>query len=192
MNARGLFSFVLVSLFLIALLAIRTGNAELGAAESEAENYAIKIEKISFERGVIERDFDSMIKGALKKYALEGVLNGALLKENVLREIVSFAEEEERIHNKNSRIDFYLKEKAAWNGKFDFFPEKEVEITRRNLRENISVFVFNPAEAIYVIEFTYTGGIARNWEFGAEVGDGKYAQNFVVPAGYRKVMVVGV
>lgn len=190
MHERGLFSFVLVSLFLVSLLAVRTGGFEAREVREASVAQAVGIEKAGFERSVLEREFDSMLERVLREHAIEGILDAGLLREAVLFEIISFAREEEIIHNQNPKVDFYMKEKSIWfesaGSIFD-----EIEITRTRLRGCVSVFVYNPADAVYIIEFTYTGGIGRNMEFGAKIKGEGYEQRFNVPVGYRKSVVVG-
>lgn len=190
MHSRGLFSFVLVLVFLLAALELGGIGAESGRQTGTAMRYALEMEQAGLVRNEIERNFDEVIGGALARGVAAGNLDAELLKIEISDAVVVFAMEEELIHNRNPSVMFGIVRKTG-KGYTGMLETGGTGLSAEELRSLFSVLVLNISEGVFVAEFVFTGGLLRDRALGAEIEFDGYAQLFVVPVGYtRRVVVV--
>jgi len=177
MKSKGLFSILLVLLFIQLLPNWHTLNHSLEERQSTQELWMLEMEILNSKRFEIEEGFDRIIENSIVQEAELGNLESANMKKAISKRIIAFLENTEQEINPN--LQYYIS-----NGILN------ESITESGLGEISSVIVQHLRGRMYLVEYSITGSIYRNKTIEAVILGKEFSVLFSVPVGYRKVMVV--
>ena len=188
MNPRGIFSFILVLLF-INLIVVSAGiNSSTGREIGETINILIELENASLKRAELEQNLDFLIKKVVEREVFFGNSEPELIEQRLNQEIDFFVSRTESIYSATPKLEFNLVQ--------DFqrlkIPQKNArrKLGKGELHNYFNVMVLNLEENIFVVEFDYSGGLMKDHRFFAVISSPKTGQLFEIPAGYTQIIMV--
>lgn len=189
MKSYGLFSFVIVLLFIQANFIILGMNTAQLKEYGEARGYLLQMENANFVRAVIEENFDYLIYRTMEMEIERRNSSPVLIKETLFNNIQKFFSEIGRKHNQAPRIEVSLSQ-------FNYGIPKKMEMLKgldslgmSELKNNFNVLVVNVEEKIFLVEFNYTGGFLKNKILYAIISYPGYEQLFLVPVDYSSKLL---
>jgi len=188
MNMRGIFSFILLLLFIQILLISAGINSGISREMKETENILLEMEIASLKRTELEQNMDFLIRKTVEREVMLFNSEPAIIEQKLNQEIDSFVNKCENVYNSSPKLNFNLIQ--------DFLrlkiPPKKLrkKLRKGELHDYFNVIVLNLEESVFVVEFDYSGGVMKDYRFFATISQPKTEQIFEVPAGYTQIVMV--
>lgn len=165
MNNKGLFSFLLILIFVTIELNMLEEQTRTRQELLKTKNISIESEKATLTRAIIEHTLDQIIEEQLKRgMALE--LKPEEIKNRVNEQIEKAIQKTKNTNSQNQKIT--SKEK----------------IDKQYLNKNSTVIVKRIGKNTLQAEYHYTGGLMKNNELTLNIRGKNTEQEFKLPIGY--------
>lgn len=189
MERRGIFTFVLVLIFLQGYLVLAgMGNAQHGL--ELAEGYLAEMEITSSARLQIESGIDFVVEETMRQEITEGNINSTAMEDRVSARLCTLFREIEAGYGKNPEVKFRTADFSG--GSYLRLLEREGEVQDcGKLAEYFSIVVVNAGRNAYDAEFVWTGGESGRRVVYATIEFPEFMQVFAIPLGYS-LRVAGV
>ena len=191
MNARGVFTFVIVLGFIsVYLMFLHSANA--GAENlSSAGRHALEMEKVNLVRSVLESNVDFLIEKTLESEFLSADKDPEKLKLKVNEKLIGFFNKIENSQPYSGiEINFYSGTFTKNQYSRILYSKNKVKLNAKFLNENSNVLVVNIKDSVYIAEYSFTGGILKNKVAYAVIASENFKQLFLIPIDYVKRVVV--
>lgn len=189
MERRGIFTFVLVLIFLQGYLVVAgMGNAQQGL--ELAEGYLAEMEIASSARLWIESSIDFLVEETMRQEITEGNINSTAMEERVSQRLCLLLREIESQYTENPEVKFHTADFSG--GSYLRLLERKGEAQDcGKLAEYFSIVVVNAGRNAYDAEFVWTGGESGRKVVYAAIEFPGFRQVFAIPLGYS-LRVAGV
>lgn len=171
-SSRGIFSFMLVLIFLIGYIGFFAQENYSNAKIGKAIVIAMELEKGNFLRTVLEENSDRIIEEELEKGLREKNIQARILEERIAGRLVNYFSEMREEYG----VEFFVKEKGV------LFEVRE-ELSVDGLKELFSVNVVNFGVGVFG-ECEFHGGLLKNKVVVGEIRVGDSKSLFEIPIGY--------
>lgn len=182
MRARGIFSFVLVALFIAMEFAMLGAQDEIAKEIGKTQILLMQMEKASYVRNEIEQNSDFLIGKVM-----ENELNGRnydpeAIKGEVCSALFDYFGDAESAYAESPSVKFYSA--FATSSEYQELLLKIGEpLQEFDLCANSKALVVKIG-GNYTAEFSYTGGIFKDRIVFAEIAYKNYSLAFVIPFDY--------
>lgn len=187
MHRRGIFTFVLVLLFIQSAAVMSGIAAEQQRSVSSARTLALEMERARLVRQEIEAAADSVIERTMSAELSSGNKNPEAIRAKIAENLVSVFAQFEGAYPQNPRVEFFIGNYYG-GGYLRLLNAEGKAPEARELENYFRVLVLHAGGNVYAAEFTYTGGEMKSRVLYAKIETEKFTQVFVIPIGYRSVV----
>ncbi|MFH1697033.1 MAG: hypothetical protein ABH854_03955 [Candidatus Diapherotrites archaeon] len=187
MRPHGLFSFVLVLLFMEAALLLSDAGIMQQEKAAQATGLAMQIERASFTRLEIETAVDRTIDATMQQALLTGIRDPKLIEEMLASNLIALFSQFESARPGNPELHFYMGE--HYGGSYlRLLNSSGTPVSKKALKECFKVLVLSTGHNTYIAEFSWTGGAIGSTVAYAEIKNENFRQLFAIPTGYRRTV----
>lgn len=190
MQSRGIFTFVLVLIFIQSAAVMSGIAAEQQHSLSDARTLSLQMERARLVRQEIEVAVGRTIEKTMLSELSSGNKNpkaiGAKIAENLVLVFGQFGES----YSQNPRVEFFIGNYYG-GGYLRLLGAEGEKPEAREIENYFRVLVLHAGAKAYSAEFTYTGGEMKSRVLYAKISTENFSQVFVIPIGY-KIVVMGV
>ena len=182
MRARGVFSFVLVVLFIAVEFAMLGAQNEIAKEIGKTEALLMQMERASYVRNEIELNSDFLIERVMENELRGRNYDPEAIKGKICSALFGYFMDVESAYATHPSIKFYSA--FATSSEYQELPSKvKAQLQESDICANSKVIVVKDLGS-YSAEFSYTGGIFKDRVVFAEIAYGNYLQVFVIPFDY--------
>jgi len=190
LNSRGLFCFTLVLAFSAGYFSLANSSEETFAELQKGKSLAFEAEKSSLLKHSVEANLDFLIAKAIEEETKKGNLDAEKLNEKIAGKIFNYFNELEKQQG-FEKIEFFEGNYSKNNYEKILKGKRNKKLGLVFLLENSRVLVLNLEEKVYLVEFSFTGGIFKNKVGYAVISTPNTRDYFLLPVNYsHKTMVV--
>lgn len=171
-NCKGIFSFVLVLIFLIGFIGFAVQENYSREKIGNSINTAIEMEQESLLRKMLEENVDMIIEAELENCLQNGIIHPLIIKQMIAGKLINFFQE----MNAKYGIEFFIKKNSL-------LFEMKTELNEAELMQLFAVNVINFGNGFFA-ECTFHGGIAKNREVIGEIVFKNSKTVFEIPMNY--------
>ncbi|MFH1224499.1 MAG: hypothetical protein V1676_01720 [Candidatus Diapherotrites archaeon] len=190
MHRRGIFTFVLVLLFIQSAAVMSGIAAEQQRSISDARSLALQMERARLVREEVEVAVDRTIGQTMLAEISSGNKNPAAIRAKIAENLVSVFGQFEDAYPENPKVDFFAGNYYG-GGYLRLLGTEGGKPKARELENYFRVLVLHAGSKAYAAEFTYTGGEMKSRVLYAKISTESFSQVFVIPIGY-KIAINGV
>ena len=182
MRESGIFSFVLVLLFIAVEFAMLGAQNEIAGESAKTQALLMQMERASYLRNEIELNSDFLIGKVMENELRGGNYDPEAINEKICSALFGYFMDVESAYAVHPSIKFYSA--FASSSEYQELPSKmKVPLQEFDICTNSKVIVVKGL-GNYSAEFAYTGGIFKDRAVFAEIVYGNYSQVFVIPFDY--------
>ncbi len=182
MHSRGIFSFVLVLLFIALEFAMLGAQNEIGKEIGKTQVLLMQMERASYVRNEIEMNSDFLIGKVMENELKKKNYDPEAIKGRICYALFGYFGNVQATYAENPSVEFYSA--FATSSEYQELLLKIGESLQEfDLCANSKVLVVKIGKN-YTAEFAYTGGIFKDGIVFAEIAFGNYSQTFAIPFDY--------
>lgn len=171
-NCRGLFSFLLVLLFLVAYAGFFSQNRHANEKLGNSLIVAMELERGNFLRSMLEENVDRLIEWELRNSLQEGIIQPSVLRERIANRLMWFFSEMRAEYG----VEFFVRRNAG-------LLEVKEGLSESVLMELFAVNVINFGEGFFA-ECSFHGGLLKNKTVVGEISFEDSKTVFEIPVDY--------
>ena len=183
---RGIYSFVLVFVFIACLLFLIHGAGIVRGKLAEGSGIAMEIERTSFIRFMLEENTDAVIEETIEMEVKLGNREPGALNRKIAENLLAY---------------FRGMEGEQQGAKVEFFEVNIVSLSKhftptgklgelKGIEEYCSTSVTSTGKNVFLVDFRFTGGLMKNTAVLGRISSGKAEQYFLLLPGYSAERVV--
>jgi len=182
---RGIYSFVLVFIFIACLVLITHANGIVKQRLAEGSDTALAVERASFTRFQIEENIDSIIEETIETEITLGNRNPVSLNKKIAASLEAYFREMQ-----GEGIEFHEVSTSTLSKQFT--PTGMLE-PLEGMERYCTTLVAMETEHSYLVRFYFTGGLMVNRAVLGKIRKGNAEQYFLLLPGFtleRRVLVI--
>ncbi len=157
---RGIYSFVLVFVFMASALMIAGAQGRIEKSLSEGTLTAMEIENASFARFELEENTDAIIEETIDSEVKAGNHNGFILNKKIAGELQKYYDSIKEDPALGARASFFEVKTSGLSK--NFTPKTKPLKSLKSIEKNCKTIVVNLKEHVFLVRFEFTGGILRD------------------------------
>ena len=185
---RGVYSFVLVFVFMVCALLIASTQGRARESLSSGTLTAMEIEKASFKRFELEENTDALIEETIDSAIMTGNHDGFIVNKKIASALLHYYREMEGKKGLGMETRFFeIKTKCLSK---NFTPTTCNLKALKAVDKYCKTIVVNLKEHVFLVRFEFTGGILKDNAVLGRIKTPNSEQYFLLLPGYSLERVV--